>query len=480
MSNVATTKKSGRHTGQASADVIPEDLSLHFEPDQGEGRKELHRRLHVGHVVGLAMADVSPAMSVLLLSAGVFATGGTFALGACAGLAVVVVLIAVCLGELASTYPNAGGMYSLVRSVLPAPFSWVTMLNCLIQGVVIPASISLGIAIFLEDLWPGIGVSNVIIALISLALAAGIAMLTVEFGTLVTLPMVGIEILVLGIVTVAALTSPHQELTTVLFDPVMLDSAGTLIPVSIAVMFATMAPAFNVINGYDASLGFVEELKGGEKKIAKAVVWSAVLASLLIFIPLVAAVVAAPNIKDFLSAEAPIIYVVEQALGPYARYVVDVGVICALFNAMISLFMYFGRGVYATGRDNIWPAKISRALGALNRFGAPGWGVICLFVPACVLIFFNALDWLIIFAGTLIASVYFCIGLAAIWSRIKHKEIERPSRMFLWPLPPIVVTLFTGMALMQQETEFLLGEVVLIAVALALWAISGTWRNKSA
>ncbi|MNE91531.1 hypothetical protein D3C80_1891580 [compost metagenome] len=52
--------------------------------------------------------------------------------------------------------------------------------------------------------------------------------------------------------------------------------------------------------------------------------------------------------------------------------------------------------------------------------------------------------------------------------------------MFLWPLPPIVVTLFTGMALMQQETEFLLGEVVLIAVALALWALSGTWRNKSA
>jgi amino acid transporter len=480
MSNVATTKKSGRHTEEIAAGVIPADLDLHFEPDHGEGRKELHRRLHVGHVVGLAMADVSPAMSVLLLSAGAFATGGTFTLGACAGLAVVVVLIAFCLGELASTYPNAGGMYSLVRSVLPAPFSWVTMLNCLLQGVVIPASISLGIAIFMKDLWPGIGVSNVVIGLLSLTLAASVALLTVEFGTLVTLPMVAIEILVLGIVTVAALTSPHQELAAVMLDPVMLDNTGSLIPVSIGAMLATMVPAFNVINGYDASLGFVEELKGGEKKIAKAVVWSAVLASLLICIPLVAAVVAAPNLKDFLSAEAPIVYVVEQALGPYARYVVDIGVICALLNALISLFMYFGRGVYATGRDNIWPAKVSRALGSLNRFGAPGWGVISLFVPACVLIFFNALDWLIIFAGTLIASVYFCIGLAAIWSRIKHKNIQRPSRMFLWPLPPIVVTAFTGLALMQQETQFLLGEVVLIAVALGLWAISGTWRKKSA
>lgn len=65
MSNVATTKKSGRHTEEIAAGVIPADLDLHFEPDHGEGRKKLHRRLHVGHVVGLAMADVSPAMSVL-------------------------------------------------------------------------------------------------------------------------------------------------------------------------------------------------------------------------------------------------------------------------------------------------------------------------------------------------------------------------------------------------------------------------------
>lgn len=101
--------------------------------------QQLRRRLKVWHVVGLAMADVSPTMAVLFLTAGVFFVGGTFAVGANLLLAVVVTLIALCLAELAAMYPVAGGMYSLVRYVLPGPVTWITMFNYLIQGIVIPA-----------------------------------------------------------------------------------------------------------------------------------------------------------------------------------------------------------------------------------------------------------------------------------------------------------------------------------------------------
>jgi hypothetical protein len=45
-------------------------------------RQDLQRRLNVPEVVGLAMADVSPTMAVLFLSAGVFVVGGTFSIGA--------------------------------------------------------------------------------------------------------------------------------------------------------------------------------------------------------------------------------------------------------------------------------------------------------------------------------------------------------------------------------------------------------------
>ncbi|HET7478978.1 MAG TPA: APC family permease [Rubrobacteraceae bacterium] len=439
--------------------------------------QELKRRLKMWHVVGLAMADVSPTMAVLFLTAGVFFVGGTFALGANLILAVVVVLIALCLAELAAMYPIAGGMYSLVRYVLPGPITWITMFNYLLQGIVIPASIALGVATFLQDLVPALDALPVpLLALISLAVATVIALMTIEVGAWLTFIMVVVELVVLGLVTVAAFANPNQNLAEVVFHPVVLHD-GSLAAVGFGVMLATLAPAFNVINGYDATLGFSEEMIGGERSIPKAVVSAAVLASLFIIVPLIAAVVAAPDLKAFFNADAPIVYSVEQAMGRGAGMIVDFGASIALFNAMLSLLMYFGRGVYTTGRDGIWPPPVSRVLARVNRFGVPAAGVLALAVPAAILIFLTALDFLIIFAGTMIAAVYFCIGLAALWSRISQRDEPRPYRMPLWPLTPIVVVVFTGVALVLQGSEYLIAELVLAAVAVALWAVSKTWSG---
>ena len=440
-------------------------------------KQDLRRRLHIWHVVGLSMADVSPTMAVLFLTAGVFFIGGTFALGANLILAVVVMLIALCLAELATMYPIAGGMYSLVRNVLPGPITWVTMFNYLLQGIVIPASIALGVAGFLQDLVPALdAISTPLLALITLVVGTAIALTRVEVGAWVTIIMVVVELLVLGIVTVAAFANPNQSLTEVIFHPVVLQD-GTLNAVTFAIILATLAPAFNVINGYDATLGFSEELIGGERAIAKAVVIAAFLASLFILVPLIAAVVAAPDLRDFFNAPAPIVYSVEQAMGRGAGMIVDFGASIALFNANLALLMYFGRGMYTTGRDGIWPAPVNRALARLNRFAVPEVGILVLAIPAAVLIFVTALDFLIIFAGTMIAAVYFCIGLAALWSRIAQKDQPRPYRMPLWPLPPIVVVGFTGIALATQGKEYLIAELVLAVIAVVLWALSKVWSR---
>lgn len=440
-------------------------------------KQQLARRLNVSEVVGLAMADVSPTMAVLFLTAGVFVVGGTFAIGANLILAVVVVMIALCLAELAALFPIAGGMYSLVRRVLPGPFAWPTTFNYLIQGVVIPATLALGTVSFIKDLIPGVGLPDTLFAVLLLGAATAIALTKVEVGAWATGVMVVVELIVLSIITVAALLNPHQSLSEVTFHPSAL-SGGELAGVSLAMMLATLAPAFNVINGYDAALGFSEELKGGERNIAKAVVISAVMACVLIIIPLTAAVVAAPDLKEFFEAPAPVVYSVQQSLGSWARVVVDIGAAVALFNAMLSLLMYFGRGVYTTGRDGIWPASVNRSLGRLNRFRSPAAGILVLAVPAAVLVFTSALEFLIIFSGTVIAAVYFCIGLAALWSRRKHSGEQRPYRMPLWPLPPLVVVGFTALALVEQETKYLVAEGVLIAVSLACWAGSRYWSRE--
>ncbi len=424
------------------------------------------------------MADASPTMSVLFLTAGCFVIGGTFAIGASVLLAIVVMLIALCLGELASIYPLAGGMYCLVDKILPKPLSWITIFNYLLQGIVIPASLALGIGVFLRDLWPSVTWPDWLVALIVLTMAGAITVTRVEVGAWVTLTMVIVEIIVLGIVTVAAFSHPQRSLTEAVLHPVML-SAGVLTPLTLTAGVATLAPAFNVINGYDASLGFAEELKGHERDIGKAVVIAALLSSVLIVIPLAAAVVAAPGLQAFLSNKAPVVYSVQQSLGSSAHIIVDIGVIIALFNSTVSLFMYYARGCYAAGRDCMWPPAISSRLAQLNRFGAPGWGLLALFVPACVLIFLSGLDWLIVFSGTIIATVYFFIGLAALWSRISQRGQFRAFRMPLWPLPPLIVAGFTGFALIEQETKYLIGELVLVGLALLCRVGSKGWSDAT-
>lgn len=440
----------------------------------------LKERLSTGHVVGLAMADVSPTMAVFLLSGAVFAVGGTFTAGVNIIMMGVVVLIALCLGELASMFPSAGGMYSMVREVLPAPVSWITMFNYLLQGVIIPASIGLGIAQFMHDLVPKLLIPDPVIACAVLALAALIATTKVEIGAWLTVIMVFVELTVLGIVTVAGFMHVHQSLSAMVFHPVVLNEAGNgTVAVGLVAAFASLAPAFNIINGYDASLGFAEELKGGRKNIGKAVVWSAIIASITIIIPLLAAMVAAPDLVGFLKAPSPVLYAVEASMGPWAKYVVDFGVIIALFNAALSLLMYFGRGVYATGRDGAWPSFINKRVGTLNRHAVPAWAVVSLASAACVLVFFSYLDWLLNFSGTMTAGVYFCVGIAALRARRSHVDVDRPFRMPLWPIPPLIVIAFTGFALYSQQIQYLGGEFVLMGVGISCWLLSKLWNKKA-
>jgi hypothetical protein len=49
-----------------------------------------------------------------------------------------------------------------------------------------------------------------------------------------------------------------------------------------------------------------------------------------------------------------------------------------------------------------------------------------------------------------------------------------------WPLPPLVVVLFTGFAIATQQQQYLLGEAVLSAGALVFWAVwHYRWRQPA-
>jgi hypothetical protein len=119
---------------------------------------------------------------------------------------------------------------------------------------------------FLKDLVPGLGVPDTVVAVVLLAVATAVGLTKVDRR--------------LGDGGDGARrmrrARHHQYCGTAASAPAPLGGdlppgralRGQLTAVSFAVMLATLAPAFNVINGYDAAL-VSEELKGGEKNIAR-------------------------------------------------------------------------------------------------------------------------------------------------------------------------------------------------------------------
>jgi amino acid transporter len=84
---------------------------------------------------------------------------------------------------------------------------------------------------------------------------------------------------------------------------------------------------------------------------------------------------------------------------------------------------------------------------------------------ATALCFASDLVTTVTFTAVLIIVLYGLIAIAALVSRIRDKETARPSRMPLWPLPPLLALAGVIVALTQQTSHDIWIVVILFAVA---------------
>jgi amino acid transporter len=351
---------------------------------------------------------------------------------------------------------------------------WFCLLDILLTYHVGIASVSLGFSVYLKTLISVIQLPDNVIAIIVLCIAAAIASFRVELGALTTTGMVIIESVVLGIIIIAALVYPHQRLTDVLMHPVVSDGSN-LTPVTFGIALPTLAATFSLIVGYEAVLGFSEELEGDYKTLIKATVITALLAITLVAVPIAASIIAAPNLISFFQSPTPVIDVLQQSFGSWIAKLVNFCILIALFTALLAGMMVTGRILYATGRDNIWWKGANNSLIRLNKQQVPSFAVV---VSLCAIIFFafiGALNWLIVFTASGFITMYFIVGFAGFWSRFKFPFEKRPYKMPFWPITPFFVMLFTLFAFISQEFQYQIGIIVLIVLALIFWGIKKTF-----
>jgi amino acid transporter len=427
-------------------------------------KQDLRRALSVVGTIALAVSDITPTASLLVIGPVVIATAGTASVWSYLVGGLIALNVALCMGELGSMFPVAGGLYSIVTRVLGKPIGFLALLDYIGQAIFLPASIALGIGTYITALFPSVS-TNIAAAVIMLIVTA-IALVRINQNALLTGIFLILELLVVSSMAIAGATQWHQSFA-ILTHPVLANGHHGLAPAGLSAIVAAIAIALFSVNGYDSAINFSEETEGSAAHVGQAVVTAATIGIVFEVVPFIAIVFGAASLASFLSSSTPLTDVVGAAFGSTFKTIVTWGAIIAIFNASLAITLQFARIVFASGRDRAWPAPISGALSRVWRStGAPSVATIVVGVLATLLCLQGTLALVVTFTAVLIITLYGLIAISALVSRVRQRTLPRPYRMPLWPVPPIVALVGVGIALTQQKPGDLLTVAAIFAIGL--------------
>ncbi len=422
---------------------------------------QLQRGLNVMGNVALTLSDITPTASLLVVGTAVIATAGTGSVWAYLIGGFIALNVALCMGELGSMFPVAGGLYSIVTRVLGRPLGFLALLDYIGQAIFLPASVAFGVGTYVNSLAPSLSANWVAAGM--MILVALIALLDVKLNAIMIGFFLAIEMLVVIVLAFAGFLHPHQSLST-FTHPHMAAGTSGLGPVATSAIIAALATALFSVNGYDSAINFSEETEGSAAGVGKAVVLAASIGIVFELIPFIGVSLGAPHLGPFLHSTTPLTDVVRSSFGHTAVTLVTYGAILAIFNASLAIVLQFSRVVWASGRDRAWPMPISKALSWVHpRFKMPWVATLLVGILGAGLCVQSSLISVVTFTSVLIIVLYALIAISAIVSRFTQKQLERPFKMPLWPVSPIIALVGVGVALSQQK-----GSDLIIVAAIAI------------
>jgi amino acid transporter len=444
--------------------------------EPGARGPQLTRSLSTLGNVALTLSDITPSASLLVVGPVVIATAGTGSLWAYLIGCFIALNVALCMGELGSTFPGAGGLYSIVTRVLGRPIGAVALFDYVGQAIFLPASMAIGIGTYVAALYPGVRTNWV--AAGTMVLVTLLALLRIRFNAVMTGVFLALELSVVGVLFLSGVLHPQQSLS-ILTHPVIAHG-GTLSAVGPGLIMSAIATALFSVNGFDSALNFSEETEGAPSHIGKAVVVAASVGILCELVPFIFTLIGARDLPAVLGSTTPLTDVIGATFGRTVVTVVTVGAIVAIFNASLAITLQFARIVWSSGRDRAWPEPVSSWLARVNRNGSPWVATLAVGGLAAALCLEGTLVSVVTFTAVLIIVLFALTAIASLRHRLRHRGQAPPFRMPLWPVPPLISLVGVGFALTQQKGSDLWTALAISAAAIVYYVAFLRKRDGSA
>lgn len=448
---------SGLPAGQASS------ATAGASGDSGD-RGQLKRSLNFLGNLTLTLSDITPASSVfVIIPALLLATGTGIVYSFIVGV-VLAFSIGLCMAELGSLYPTAGGPYYIVKRVLGKYVGFITLATVVGQAVVLPSSIALGVGTYLHTLYPSVSPS--LVGCLTMVIAGAVAMIPISTNGYIAGIFLGLEVLAIGILTIIGLTHLNHSVD-IFFANLQLNDGGTLRAVGTGAILAGVVQVLFAFHGYEQIVTFSEETHGKRRTVGIMLVIALAITVILEVTPSITTVLASQNLPNFLGSDSPVELMLQTNAGEIWKTIVLIGAMIAIFNASIAIILGFSRIMYSAARTQAWPPAVSRFLSRVHpRFRTPYVVTLLIGIVGALLCLSSSFINLIDVTSVLIAFIYGMLTIAVLVSRVKGPK-KRPFKLPIWPVPPLIglaglVTAFT----FQTLSDLLIVVGLLVAATL--------------
>ncbi|MEV6024311.1 APC family permease [Streptomyces sp. NPDC052036] len=412
----------------------------------------------------LTLSCVTPASTLFVVVPDLFGSLGTATALTIAIGSLLCIAVAFCYSELGTLIPSAGGEYAMVSTLAGRLAGWLVFVLSLLVVMIVPPVIAMGTADYLAPvvhLDPSMTGAGVML----LATLAGL--LDLRANAWITGIFLVLEVVAAGVVAVLGFSHSQRGLGSLVSMQVA-GSGGHTDTVTAMLVVSGLAIALFVTQGFSTAVYLSEELENPRRNVARTVLATLAISTVVILVPVVAITMGASDLKALTSGDISSMVTAwsNSAVGTF----VSLCVALAIINAGIVMVIQNSRVLFASARDKAWPEPVNNGLAKLGRFGSPWVATLVVGVPGALLCFVN-LDTLYGVTGVSVTAMYLLVAVAALLARRGAHRHTPAWRMPLWPAMPLLLIAVLAYILSRQEVGYLLWTGGITAVATLYWAL---------
>ena len=340
-----------------------------------------------------------------------------------------ILINALCLAELATAFPRAGGPYVFARRAFGdfAGFAvgWVDWtLNA--AGL---AFLAVAFADYAVLIVPKLGGHQGVAAAAVIAALATVNWFSLSLGAVVQQALSALKATAFLALIVGCFVLGHSPSTAAANEPLM---RGSSVPLMLGIVLS-LQPIMEAYGGWNSAVYFAEEDRNPERNIVRSLV-GGVLLVMAIYVLTNAALLYVLTVPEIASTQIPAALAAERSFGAHSGLFITGIALLSLLAITNTLMMFTPRILFGLSRDGLFSARGAR----LNRYGTPGNALILTAATAVTLTLSGTFESLYL----AVAFLHLCINVAMVAAlfgvRRNHAGTARPYAVPWYPWLPLI------------------------------------------